>query len=76
MLYKDITETIGDTPLVMVNRMAEEGTRVALKLESFNPMSSAKDRIGLNMILEAERQGKIRSMVTELRDTLQRATER
>ena len=59
MIYGNITETIGDTPLVMLNRMAEGNARIALKLESFNPMSSVKDRIGLNMILEAEREGKI-----------------
>ena len=59
MIYKDITETIGNTPLVMLNHITESGVKVAVKLESFNPMSSVKDRIGLSMILEAERQGKI-----------------
>ena len=55
MLYRDITETIGNTPMVMLNQMAGNGARVAVKLEFFNPMSSVKGRIGLNMILEAER---------------------
>ena len=59
MIYKDITETIGNTPLVMLNRINENDVRIAVKLESFNPMSSVKDRIGLSMIIEAERQGKI-----------------
>jgi len=59
MIYGDITETIGNTPLVMLNRMIEKDTRIAVKLESFNPMSSVKDRIGLSMILKAEKQGKL-----------------
>ena len=59
MIYKDITETVGNTPLVMLNRIAPDGSRIALKLESFNPLFSVKDRIGLSMILAAERQGKI-----------------
>ncbi|MCE5252309.1 cysteine synthase A [bacterium] len=59
MIYKDITQTIGNTPLVMLNRMAVPDARVAVKLESFNPLSSVKDRIGLNMIVAAEQAGKI-----------------
>ena len=59
MIYRDITETIGHTPLVMLNRIAAKDQKIAIKLESFNPMSSIKDRIGLNMILDAERKGKI-----------------
>ena len=59
MIYRDITATIGNTPLVMLNRIIENDVKIAVKLESFNPMSSVKDRIGLSMILEAERQGKI-----------------
>ena len=57
MFYKDITETVGNTPLVMLNRIVPAGVRLALKLESFNPLSSVKDRIGLSMILAAESQG-------------------
>jgi len=56
----DITELVGNTPLVRLNRIAEglNGTVVA-KLESFNPLSSVKDRIGLAMIDVAERAGRI-----------------
>ena len=61
MIYGDITETVGNTPLVMLNRLPGKGEQVAVKIESFNPLSSVKDRIGLNMIREAEKQGKIRS---------------
>ena len=60
MLYNNITETIGGTPLVMLNGVIGNGQKVALKLESFNPLSSVKDRIGLNMIKAAEEDGTIK----------------
>ncbi len=55
-IYNDITETIGNTPLVRLNRTAEAhevDAEILLKLEFFNPLSSVKDRIGLSMIREA-----------------------
>ncbi|MBX3492839.1 MAG: cysteine synthase A [Parvibaculum sp.] len=61
-VYDSITETIGDTPLVRIKRMAAEAGVVAdilLKLEFFNPLSSVKDRIGVSMIDALEKQGKI-----------------
>ena len=61
-IYNDITETIGNTPLVRLNRTAAAHgaqAEILLKLEFFNPLSSVKDRIGFSMIDEALRSGKI-----------------
>jgi len=61
-IYDSIAETIGNTPLVRIPRItAEDGIQadICLKLEFFNPTSSVKDRIGVNMILDLEAQGKI-----------------
>ena len=61
-VYNSITETIGDTPLVRLNRMAKEAgvkADILLKLEFFNPISSVKDRIGVSMIEALEQQGVI-----------------
>jgi cysteine synthase len=59
-IARDITETIGNTPLVRLNHITE-GARaeVVAKLESFNPAHSVKDRVGVAMILTAEEQGLI-----------------
>lgn len=59
-IYQDITQTIGNTPLVRLNRVTKgiEATVLA-KLESFNPLGSVKDRIGVSMIEAAEREGLI-----------------
>ncbi|MCX7634683.1 MAG: cysteine synthase A, partial [Syntrophales bacterium] len=57
-IYPDITKTIGRTPLVRLNRITEGlAATVVAKLESFNPLSSVKDRIGLAMIRDAEERG-------------------
>ena len=59
-LYKDISWTIGNTPLVRLNRIAGmNNPGVFAKLESFNPTGSVKDRIGIAMIEEAEKAGRI-----------------
>jgi cysteine synthase A len=57
-IYEDITKTIGRTPLVRLNRITEGiKAQVVVKLESFNPLSSVKDRIGVAMIDDAEKRG-------------------
>src|SRR6476620_8598882 len=59
-IFNDITETIGGTPLVRINRLVPAGQATVLaKCEFFNPLSSVKDRIGLAMIEAGERDGKI-----------------
>jgi len=59
-IFDNITETIGGTPLVRINRLVPAGGATVLaKCEFFNPLGSVKDRIGLNMIEVAERAGKI-----------------
>jgi cysteine synthase A len=59
-LYPNIAATVGRTPLIRLNRIAEgAGATVYLKAEFLNPLSSVKDRIGLAMIEAAEREGKI-----------------
>jgi cysteine synthase A len=59
-IYESILETVGSTPLVKLNRMAEGSKATVLaKLEFFNPLSSVKDRIALSMVEEAERSGKL-----------------
>jgi cysteine synthase len=59
--HKQITELIGRTPLVRLNQLSPEGgATIYAKVESFNPGGSVKDRICLNMVNEAERQGKLK----------------
>src|SRR5207237_3345681 len=59
-IYDDITQTIGNTPLVRLRRVVGDAKATVVgKLENFNPLWSVKDRIGVSMIEAAERDGKI-----------------
>ncbi len=61
-IYADITKTIGDTPLVRLEKLAaahKSGAEILAKLEFFNPIASVKDRIGVAMIEALERDGKL-----------------
>ncbi|MFI4996064.1 MAG: cysteine synthase A [Hyphomicrobiales bacterium] len=71
-IYEDITQTIGDTPIVRLKRLAaEKGIKANLlaKLEFFNPIASVKDRIGVSMIDALERDGKIKPGSTLIEPT-------
>ena len=60
MIYNDILETIGNTPIVRLNNMGPSDVTVYVKVESFNPMSSVKDRLAYAIIRDAEDSGKIK----------------
>jgi len=69
-IYGDITQTVGHTPLVRLNRLgAGLPGRVVVKVESFNPLSSVKDRIAVNMIDTAEREGRLKAGATIIEPT-------
>jgi len=58
-IYRDVTETVGRTPIVRLNRITPKGETVWAKLECFNPCSSVKDRLGVAMVKAAEKSGEI-----------------
>src|SRR5262249_43012058 len=58
--YQNILATIGNTPLVRLNRLAPPGVNVFVKIEAFNPMGSVKDRMARAVIEQAEQDGKLR----------------
>ncbi len=60
MIYNNILETIGNTPIVRVNRLAPDHIDLFVKAEFFNPMASVKDRLALAIIQDAERRGTLK----------------
>lgn len=57
MIYNNILDTIGNTPVVRINNMAPDGIEMYVKVEAFNPMASVKDRLAIGVIEDAERKG-------------------
>ena len=69
MIYNNILETIGNTPVVRLNRMAPPHVEVYVKVESFNPMASVKDRLAYAIISDAERKGTLKPGQTVIEAT-------
>jgi len=66
-IYDNITELIGNTPVVRLHRVPDEGSaEVLVKLEAFNPLSSVKDRIAISMVSEAEKAGELKPGVNTI----------
>ncbi|WP_196140783.1 cysteine synthase A [Aliikangiella sp. G2MR2-5] len=59
MIYNNISQTIGNTPIVKLNKLVQQGTNIYVKLESFNPGGSVKDRMAKAIIEDAERRGEL-----------------
>jgi cysteine synthase A len=57
VIYNNILETIGNTPVIRLNRMAPEHVDMYVKVESFNPLASVKDRLAIAIIADAEKRG-------------------
>ncbi len=68
-LYANILETIGHTPVIKINRLAPAGINLYAKAESFNPLSSVKDRLALGVIEDAEQSGALKSGQTVVEAT-------
>ena len=69
MIYGDITETIGNTPIVRVNNLGPKDQNIFVKCEAFNPLASVKDRLALAIINDAERSGKLKAGQTVIEAT-------
>jgi cysteine synthase A len=68
-LYNNILETIGNTPVVRLNKLGPKGVNVYVKVESFNPMGSVKDRLALGVIENAEKSGQLKPGQTVIEAT-------
>ena len=69
MIYNNILETIGNTPIVRLNRMGPDHVDMYVKVESFNPMGSVKDRLAFAIINDAEQKGTLKPGQTVIEAT-------
>ncbi|MFL2482563.1 MAG: cysteine synthase A [Woeseiaceae bacterium] len=69
MIYNNILETIGNTPIVRINNMGPKNQKIFVKCESFNPLSSVKDRLAIAIINDAEESGKLKPGQTVIEAT-------
>lgn len=69
MIYDSILDTIGNTPVVRLNRMAPAGQDIFVKVEAFNPLASVKDRLAIAIIEDAERRGTLKPGQTVIEAT-------
>src|ERR1700736_3866705 len=67
--YANILETVGNTPVVRINRLAPPDVNLFVKIEAFNPLGSVKDRLALGVIEDAERTGKLKPGQTVIEAT-------
>jgi cysteine synthase A len=67
--FNNILEAIGNTPIVRINKLAPPGVDLFVKVESFNPMGSVKDRMALSVIQQAERDGALKPGQTVVETT-------
>src|ERR1700680_2472858 len=67
--YQSILETIGNTPVVRINRLAPQGVNLFVKVEAFNPLGSVKDRLALGVIEAAEKSGELKPGQTVIEAT-------
>jgi cysteine synthase A len=67
--FANILETVGNTPVVRIGRLAPEGANLFVKIEAFNPLGSVKDRLALGVIEDAERTGKLKPGQTVIEAT-------
>ena len=69
MKYENILQTIGETPVIKINRLAPEHVEMYVKMESFNPMASVKDRLAFAIINDARQSGKLKEGQTVIEAT-------